>query len=291
MDSQLEMFDYIDDAPVTTDSEPKKSRKAASRQRRREEKTKKAVAKTPKGISPRNEYQAEYIRAIKNNALIFGVGDAGVGKTFVACAVLAEMLLDGQLENLYIVRPTIAKKEHKNGFLPGTMEEKQGPWLIPIIDGLKYVLGSQKYADFFKRGVIQFAPFEHMRGRTFSNAGIILDEAQNCSLSDLQLFLTRQGENLKAVVCGDPDQTDIEDSGLSTVVHMVSKYAIADTSVIYFPDDAIVRSEQTKSWVKAFKAEKNTVKERVSEGFNGHAPNFMNRQMSGGLMLCNQRER
>ena len=140
---------------------------------------------------------------------------------------------------------------HKQGFLPGHLNTKLAPWLVPILDAFKAEISATEVEKYLRSGDIEFLSFEHMRGRTFSNAFVILDEAQNCSFNDLRMFLTRKGEGTTYVVTGDPSQVDIQDSGLASILDMIEQYDL-DADIIEFESSDVVRSEQAQEWVSAF---------------------------------------
>ncbi len=202
-------------------------------------------------IIPMNDNQDIYIEAIKQRPQTVVIGPAGTGKSFIAATLAANMFLDKDIDKIVITRPNIAASKSL-GFFPGTLEEKLAPWAIPITDTLKKALGVNKFECDMKNGGIEVAPFETMRGRSFDNAFIILDEAQNATIHELKMFITRIGENCKVVINGDIKQTDLGTaSGLARIVHMVKAYNI-DASVVEFTIDDVVRSGITKAWLEAF---------------------------------------
>jgi phosphate starvation-inducible PhoH-like protein len=152
--------------------------------------------------------QEKYVEIIKNNHIIFADGAAGCGKTFVATAVGLQMLLGGEYERLIITRPVMEAGESL-GFLPGKVNEKFKPYIQPVMDALHKFLTPYEVAQFIQRGKIEIAPIAYMRGRTFDDSFIIVDEAQNCSMKQLKLAVTRLGKNSKIVVNGDVTQADI----------------------------------------------------------------------------------
>lgn len=204
----------------------------------------------------KNPSQELYIEAIQTSTQVFGIGSAGTGKTYIAARLAGKLLRTGVIERIVLCRSTVADPRHKIGFLPGKGDAKMAPWVRPIVDALKAELGHAKVDAFMKDGSIEIIPFEHMRGLTLDNAFVILDEAQNCTLSDLQLFLTRKGEGSSYVITGDPDmQVDLhkaEESGLNTVLRMIEEYDLSP-AVVIFDEDDVVRSEDAKEWVRAFR--------------------------------------
>jgi len=168
------------------------------------------VALTAKGkaIKCKTAGQSHYVNAINNNALTFGVGPAGTGKTFLAVAVASSMHKRKLIERIILTRPAIEAGE-KLGFLPGDMAQKVDPYLRPLFDALGEMLGIENYQRLIEKGVIEIAPLAYMRGRTLNRAFIILDEAQNTTSMQMKMFLTRMGEGSRVVVNGDISQVDL----------------------------------------------------------------------------------
>lgn len=235
------------------------SAKAARRLAHKAEKEERQLLRTPKPLVPRNAKQAAYIEAITNNELTFGVGPAGVGKTYVAARIFGEWLAAKKIGKIYAARPPVAKAKHKQGYLPGDQKEKSEPWLIPIYEGIKDALGPSAFENAKKNGLIEIVPFEFIQGRTFRpetgsllGAACIVDEAENLDLEDLYITLTRQGEGLHMVLCGDVNQARIPNSGLADVVQMSQEDQHESSAVIVFTEDEVVRSRQAAQWVKSF---------------------------------------
>ena len=168
-------------------------------------------------VVPRSPNQIQYIRAIENTDLIFSIGPAGTGKTYLAVAMAISFLVRKQVHKIVLARPAVEAGE-RLGFLPGDMQEKINPYLRPLYDALFHILGSGKAQKLVDQGVIEVAPLAFMRGRTLSNAFVILDEAQNCSSEQMKMFLTRIGLNSKAVVTGDITQIDLPSDQKSGLV-------------------------------------------------------------------------
>ena len=227
------------------------SSRADARKTRKESKEK-ATSRLP--LTAKTESQARYLQALAEHIQVFCVGPAGTGKTYLAARWAIRQVLSGAKERVVIARPTAAKPEHRMGFLPGGPKEKQEPWLLPVLDAIRAECSAATMEQMQKAGKIEFASFEHMRGRTFLAATVILDEAQNCTTGDLQMFLTRIGEGSQVVVCGDPDQSDIERSGLASVVGMIARHRLT-AAVLHFHDADVVRSSIAAEWVAAFRAE------------------------------------
>jgi len=162
------------------------------------------------------------------------------------------MLASGEIKKLYLARPNVSKKKHENGFLPGTLEEKTAPWLVPIMEGIKDSMSPSEYERFRREKAIEEVPYEYIQGRTFKDAACIVDEAENLDMDDLYITLTRQGENLKMVLCGDIKQSRIRDSGLAYVIGMAKMPFMESVGVVEFDENDVVRSRQAAQWVKAF---------------------------------------
>lgn len=225
--------------------------KTSKRAKRKEDKHKVEESKTRRPLVAKTKAQKTYLSYLNTHKQIFSVGGAGTGKTYIAARVAIRKVLTGEYGRVVIARPTVSPSKHRLGFLPGNEEAKLKPWLIPIISAFKEEVSSGDYDLLKACGKIEFASFEHMRGRTFKDSVIILDEAQNCDYRDLRLFLTRIGENSLTIINGDTDQIDIEDSGLERIMNMIPKYNI-NAAVVLFDENDVVRSEQAAEWVKAF---------------------------------------
>lgn len=165
--------------------------------------------KTHSGLlRPRGEHQANYLQAIRNQVINFGIGPAGTGKTYLAVASAIDALEHERVQRLVFVRPAVEAGENL-GFLPGDLEEKVSPYLRPLYDALYEMLGASKVNKLIEQQVIEIAPLAYMRGRTLSDAFIILDEAQNTTIAQMKMFLTRIGFGSTAVITGDPTQVDL----------------------------------------------------------------------------------
>lgn len=168
------------------------------------------VAITARGkiIRPKTLGQKKYVDAIKRSSIVFGVGPAGTGKTYLAVALAVYALKNKEIDKIILTRPAVEAGE-KLGFLPGDMNEKVDPYLRPLFDALQEMMGQDAYLRHIERGSIEIAPLAYMRGRTLSNSFIILDEAQNTTKEQMKMFLTRMGENSRIVVTGDVTQIDL----------------------------------------------------------------------------------
>ena len=171
-----------------------------------------AITARGKQIKCKTVGQKTYVEAIKKNTVVFGVGPAGTGKTYLAVCMAVSAFKSRQVEKIILTRPAVEAGE-KLGFLPGDLQTKVDPYLRPLYDALQELLGLETYGKLMERGVIEVAPLAYMRGRTLSNAFIILDEAQNTTKEQMKMFLTRMGEGSKMVVTGDVTQIDLDGEG------------------------------------------------------------------------------
>ncbi|WP_068084738.1 PhoH family protein [Polycladidibacter stylochi] len=205
-----------------------------------------------KTLVARTASQDAYIRAMDRADLTFGVGPAGTGKTFLAVAYAAALLEKGQIDRMILSRPAVEAGE-RLGFLPGDMKDKVDPYLRPLYDGLNEMLSPEKLERGLESGVIEVAPLAFMRGRTLSNAVVILDEAQNTTSMQMKMFLTRLGENSKMIVTGDPSQVDLprgQVSGLKEALRLLT--GIEGVSRIDFTESDVVRHELVARIVHAY---------------------------------------
>lgn len=203
-------------------------------------------------VTPRSPGQAAYIRAIRENELVFGLGPAGTGKTYLAVALGVSMLVDGAVDRIILSRPAVEAGESL-GFLPGDMREKIDPYLRPLYDALHDMLPGELVLKYMTSGDIEVAPLGFMRGRTLSNAFIILDEAQNTTPMQMKMFLTRLGENSRMVVAGDPSQVDLPPgnrSGLTDAVDILQ--SIKQVAVARFSEADVVRHHLVSKLVTAY---------------------------------------
>jgi phosphate starvation-inducible PhoH-like protein len=205
-----------------------------------------------KQITARTPKQGEYLDAIRNNHLVFGLGPAGTGKTFLAVAQAVLMMQSGEIDRLILCRPAVEAGE-RLGFLPGTMQEKIDPYLRPIYDALHDMLPPEQIARRLADGTIEIAPLAFMRGRTLSNAMVILDEAQNTTPTQMKMALTRIGEGSRMVITGDLSQTDLPGgvkSGLRDAMEVLG--GVKDVAFVHFADADVVRSRLVKYIVAAY---------------------------------------
>ncbi len=205
-----------------------------------------------KPIRARGKTQQALVKAYFENDLVFAVGPAGTGKTYVAIALAVRALKNREIKRIILTRPAVEAGE-RLGFLPGDLKDKLDPYLQPLYDALGDMIPSRKLSEFMADGTIQIAPLAYMRGRTLDKACVILDEAQNTNLGQLKMFLTRMGPNAKFIVTGDASQIDLprrEDSGLLKGISLLKD--IKGIAAIYFTSEDIVRHHLVTKIVKAF---------------------------------------
>ena len=206
----------------------------------------------PRAIEPRSANQRSYLEAIEEHALTFGVGVAGTGKTFLAVAAAVRALRDGTCRRLIITRPVVEAGEHL-GFLPGDVAAKLNPYMRPVYDALFEMIGYSDTSRLEENGVIEIAPLAFMRGRTLSHAFVILDEAQNTTVGQMKMFLTRLGEGSTMVVTGDPTQTDLEGNQRSGFMDAVRRLrGFKGIATVEFTARDIVRHPLVEQIVKAY---------------------------------------
>jgi phosphate starvation-inducible PhoH-like protein len=208
-----------------------------------------------KTIVPRSATQIRYMEALARDEIIFALGPAGTGKTYVAVAQAVQQLIAGSVDRLILSRPAVEAGE-KLGFLPGDMREKVDPYLRPLYDALYDMLPTEQVERRMISGEIEIAPIAFMRGRTLSNAFIILDEAQNTTPMQMKMFLTRFGENSRMVVCGDPRQVDLPDIGRSGLADAVQRLeGVRGISMIRFGSADVVRHPLVGAIVDAYEGD------------------------------------
>jgi len=179
-------------------------------------------------------------------------GSAGTGKTFLATSVACEMFLRGKVSKIVITRPAVPAGGESYGYLPGSLNQKLAPWVLPVMEIIEECLGKQQTIDYIKTGVIEIAPFGFMRGRTFRDAFVIVDEAQNTTIDQMKLLLTRMGDGSRLVISGDITQSDIgKVSGLTETIRLIKKHRLPVPVVDFKPSDC-VRSDMCKLWLEAF---------------------------------------
>ncbi len=213
------------------------------------------IATRKKTIAARTPTQDAYMRALERSELVFGVGPAGTGKTYLAVAHAAQLLERGLVDRIILSRPAVEAGE-RLGFLPGDMKEKVDPYLRPLYDALYDMIPGDKVERAITAGVIEIAPLAFMRGRTLSNAAVILDEAQNTTSMQMKMFLTRLGENARMIVTGDPSQVDLPrgvKSGLVEALQILR--SVEGISIIRFKDVDVVRHPLVGRIVQAYDAQ------------------------------------
>ena len=208
-----------------------------------------------KPIKARNKRQEMMVKSYFENDLIYAVGDAGTGKTYIAIALAVRALKAREIKRIILTRPAVEAGE-RLGFLPGDLKDKLDPYLQPLYDALGDMIQHKKLQELLEEGTIQIAPLAYMRGRTLDKACVILDEAQNTSLGQLKMFLTRMGKDAKFIVTGDASQVDLpnkNESGLLKGIKLTEK--INGVSTIFFQREDIVRHPLVSKIVKAFNSE------------------------------------
>ncbi len=212
------------------------------------------VAFTAKGrrIKCKTLGQKKYVNALKRNTVVFGVGPAGTGKTYLAVAMAVLAYKNKEVEKIILTRPAVEAGE-KLGFLPGDLQNKVDPYLRPLYDALYDFLGAETFKNLSERGVIEVAPLAYMRGRTLNDAFIILDEAQNCTIEQMKMFLTRFGEGSRVVVTGDITQIDLPPERKSGLVHALGVLKdVEGISQIYLTYKDVVRHEMVQRIISAY---------------------------------------
>lgn len=212
------------------------------------------VAFTNKGrrIKCKTLGQKKYVSALKRHTVVFGVGPAGTGKTYLAVAMAVLAYKNKEVEKIILTRPAVEAGE-KLGFLPGDLQNKVDPYLRPLYDALYDFLGAESFKSLSERGVIEVAPLAYMRGRTLSDAYIILDEAQNCTIEQMKMFLTRFGEGSRVVVTGDITQIDLPHERKSGLVHALDVLkGVEGIAQIYLTHKDVVRHEMVQRIISAY---------------------------------------
>jgi phosphate starvation-inducible protein PhoH and related proteins len=214
-----------------------------------------------KKILPRTVTQSRYLKALQHTTLVFGLGPAGTGKTYLACAMAVQLLVSKKVEKLILTRPVVEAGE-RLGFLPGTFEEKIDPYLRPLFDALDDTMGRDKWQKMRENGQIEIAPLAYMRGRTLEKAVLLLDEAQNTTPVQMKMFLTRLGEGSRMFVTGDPTQCDLPpvrtrggtwvkaEHGLNEAVKILD--GLRDIDVVRFGEADVVRHPLVSTIVQAY---------------------------------------
>lgn len=217
------------------------------------------IAITNKGrqVKSRTIGQKKYVNAIRKNTMVFAIGPAGTGKTYLAMAMAVVALKNKEVERIILTRPAVEAGESL-GFLPGDLQNKVDPYLRPLYDALYEFLGAESFARLSERGVIEVAPLAYMRGRTLSDAFIVLDEAQNCTEAQMKMFLTRFGENSKVVVTGDITQIDLPEEKRSGLRHCIGILeGVGNISIEFLTHKDVVRHVLVQRIIKAYEKHEN----------------------------------
>ncbi len=261
-------YDPLNSHQEAFERPPQKTKAQARAERRADRKAKGHTNAPP--LKPKTETQADYIDILRAGESAFAVGPAGTGKTYIAARIAAQQMIQGKIDKIIVSRVTVSSPRHAIGFLPGNIDAKMKPWLTPVIEGIRAEVSGNTLDEWKQQGRFEIVPFEYMRGRTFENAFVILDEAQNACFADLELFVTRTGEGTQIVICGDHSQIDIPNSGLEDILSLAEEYEIMD--VIEFTEDDVVRSKLAKAWVKAIAAYK---RQQTNDGILDRPPAFL----------------
>ncbi len=201
--------------------------------------------------------QKKYVEAIRKNTVVFGVGPAGTGKTYLAVALAVAAYKNKEVEKIILTRPAVEAGE-KLGFLPGDLQTKVDPYLRPLYDALQEMFGLETYQKLMERGTIEIAPLAYMRGRTLNNAFIILDEAQNTTKEQMKMFLTRMGEGSRMVITGDVTQIDLPEGKKSGLIHATNILKNIDgIESVYLTFKDVVRHELVMKIIKAYDKSEN----------------------------------
>jgi len=221
------------------------------------------VSVSGRPVKPKTVGQKKYIDLIRNNTVTFAVGPAGTGKTYLAMAMAITAFRTGQVNRIILTRPAIEAGE-KLGFLPGDLQQKVDPYLRPLYDALHDIMGSETFLRNLERQLIEVAPLAYMRGRTLENSFIVLDEAQNTTPEQMKMFLTRLGNNSKAVITGDITQIDLPEGKLSGLTEAVKILAdIPDIGIIHMSARDVVRHPLVQKIISAY--EKQQAREAYKE--------------------------
>jgi len=209
-----------------------------------------------RAVRPRSDGQARYVEAMRDNDIVFAVGPAGTGKTYLAVGMAVNMLRQGAVRRIVLVRPAVEAGE-KLGFLPGDITAKINPYLRPLFDGLNEMMEPEQVKRYMEGDVIEIAPLAFMRGRTLNQSVIILDEGQNCTIPQMKMFLTRMGHGSKIIVTGDITQIDLPRevrSGLIDAIHRLDN--LDRVGIIYLDEHDIVRHPLVQKIVRAYEDDK-----------------------------------
>ena len=217
-----------------------------------------------KDILPRSRSQLTYLNLMRNKDVVFGVGPAGTGKTYLAMAMAVSNFLSGNVSKIVLTRPSRESGE-RIGYLPGSMEDKVSPYLRPLYDALYEMIPAKDAQDLIQRGMIEIAPLGFMRGRTLNNAFIILDEAQNTTVDQMLMFLTRMGFGSRCLITGDPSQSDLQRNEPSGLLHAVNHLQkLPEIGFSFFTTKDVVRNSLLEKIILAYTEKDNSPKENIA---------------------------
>ncbi len=238
-------------------------------------------------VQPKSINQRRYLEAIEKHDMVFGIGPAGTGKTYLAVAMAISALLAKRVNRIILARPAVEAGE-RLGFLPGTLQEKIDPYLRPLYDALYDMLDPEKVDRYLEKNVIEIAPIAFMRGRTLNDSFVILDEAQNTTSEQMKMFVTRLGFNSKAVITGDVTQVDLPTARRSGLIEAVDVLKNVDgLSFVYFDESDVVRPQLVQRIIRAYDEHKTRIAEEQmslsleSKGTNGKVPLNGNAPVNG----------
>lgn len=219
------------------------------------------ITASGKSVKPKTLGQKRYINSIKCNDIVFGIGPAGTGKTYLAMAMAVNAFKNKEVNRIILTRPAVEAGESL-GFLPGDLQEKVDPYLRPLYDALFDILGAETYSKYMERGLIEVAPLAYMRGRTLDSSFIILDEAQNTTSEQMKMFLTRLGFGSKAIITGDITQIDLprgKSSGLKKVAEILDD--VRGIDFVYLSKKDVVRHQLVQRIIEAYEKYEDNIKE------------------------------
>ena len=223
-------------------------------------------------VQPKSPNQRRYLEAIETHDMVFGIGPAGTGKTYLAVAMAISALLSKRVNRIILARPAVEAGE-RLGFLPGTLQEKIDPYLRPLYDALYDMLDPERVDRYLEKNVIEIAPIAFMRGRTLNDSFVILDEAQNTTSEQMKMFVTRLGFNSKAVITGDVTQIDLPNarrSGLLEAIDVLGK--VQGLSFVYFDEADVVRHHLVQRIIRAYDEHKSRVAEEQMDLLDAKVP-------------------